>query len=211
MCPKIFDINSRAILRTLDAHKQPVHVTRFSPLEPTRVVSCSDDTTVRFWDVTSQTSLSTFTDHTDYVRAGQVSSSTPHLVLTGSYDGTVRLFDTRSGECEMVMGENISSSSKLPVEQVLMYPSGTVAVSSAGPILRVWDLISGGRCIKAMSNHQKTVTSLAMNSTGNRLLSGSLDHMVKVYDVENYKVVHTMRYPAPILCLAISVGGFFPS
>jgi U3 small nucleolar RNA-associated protein 15 len=28
--------------------------------------------------------------------------------------------------------------------------------------------------------------------------------MVKVYDVSTYKVVHTMRYPAPILCLAIS-------
>lgn len=105
----------------------------------------------------------------------------------------------------MVMGENISSSSKLPVEQVLMFSSGTVAVSAAGPILRVWDLVSGGRCIKAMSNHQKTITSLAVTSSGNRLLTGSLDHMVKVYDVENYKVVHTMRYPAPLLCLAISV------
>ncbi|KAF5333514.1 hypothetical protein D9611_002466 [Ephemerocybe angulata] len=201
---QIFDINSRAILRTLDAHKQPVHVTKFSPLEPTRVLSCSDDTTVRFWDVTSQESISTFTDHTDYVRTGQVSSSSPHLVLTGSYDGTVRLFDTRSGDCEMVMGENISSSSKLPVEQVLMYPSGTVAVSAAGPILRVWDLIGGGRCLKAMSNHQKTITALAVTSSANRLLTGSLDHMVKVYDVESYKVVHTMRYPAPLLCLAIS-------
>jgi len=28
--------------------------------------------------------------------------------------------------------------------------------------------------------------------------------MVKVYDVSTYKVVHTMRYPAPLLCLAIS-------
>ena len=156
--------------------------------------------------MTSQTSISTFTDHTDYVRAGQVSSSTPHTVLTGSYDGTVRLFDARSGECEMVMGESISSTSKLPVEQVLMFSSGTVAVSAAGPILRVWDLVGGGRCIKAMSNHQKTITSLAVTSSGNRLLTGSLDHMVKVYDVENYKVVHTMRYPAPLLCLAISVS-----
>lgn len=57
-----------------------------------------------------------------------------------------------------------------------------------------------------MSNHQKTITALAVNSSANRLLTGSLDHMVKVYDVENYKVVHTMRYPAPILCLAISVS-----
>lgn len=92
-----------------------------------------------------------------------------------------------------------------PVEQVLMFPSGTVALSSAGPILRVWDLVAGGRCTRAISNHQKTITALAFNGSTSRLLTGGLDQMVKVYDVGTYKVVHTMRYPAPILCLAVSV------
>jgi U3 small nucleolar RNA-associated protein 15 len=30
--------------------------------------------------------------------------------------------------------------------------------------------------------------------------------MVKVYDVSSWKVVHSMRYPAPVLCLAVSVS-----
>jgi U3 small nucleolar RNA-associated protein 15 len=102
----------------------------------------------------------------------------------------------------MVMGGKAGSS---PVEQVLMFPSGTVVLSSAGPILRVWDVVAGGRCIRAMSNHQKTVTALAFDANAGRLLTGGLDHMVKVYDVSVYKVVHTMRYPAPVLCLAVSV------
>ncbi|KDR83698.1 hypothetical protein GALMADRAFT_133119 [Galerina marginata CBS 339.88] len=203
---QVFDINSRAVLRTLDSHKQPVHVTKFSSLSPTHVLSCSDDTSVIFWDVPSQTPITTFTDHTDYVRSGQVSSSNPHLILTGSYDGTVRLFDTRSGHCEMTMatGRGQGHSDQVPVEQVLMFPSGTVALSSSGPILRVWDMVAGGRCTRALSNHQKTVTALAFNAKANQLLTGSLDQMVKVYDVSTYKVVHTMRYPAPLLCLAIS-------
>ncbi|KAG6837437.1 hypothetical protein H0H93_009531 [Arthromyces matolae] len=199
---QVFDINSRAILRTLDSHKQPVHVTKFSTLSPTQVLSCSDDTTVKIWDVPSQSSISTFVGHTDYVRSGQISTTNPHYVLTGSYDSTVRLFDSRSGRCEMVMGE--SSTKNAPVEQVLLFPSGTVALSSAGPIIKVWDLVSGGRCIRAVSNHQKTVTALTFDANAGRLLTGSLDQMVKVYDVSTYKVVHTMRYPAPILCLAIS-------
>ncbi|KAJ7700141.1 WD40-repeat-containing domain protein [Mycena rosella] len=201
---QVFDINSRAILRTLDSHKQPVHVAKFSALTPTQVLSCSDDTTAKIWDVPSQTAISTFTSHSDYVRSGQVSISNPNLVLTGSYDSTVRLFDARSGHCEMVMGGASGSGGDAPVEQVLMFPSGTVAISSAGPILRVWDIVAGGRCTRALSNHQKTVTSLAFNGNASRLLTGGLDQMVKVYDVSTYKVVHTMRYPAPILCLAIS-------
>lgn len=110
----------------------------------------------------------------------------------------------------MVMGGSSRDSGKnaAPVEQVLMFPSGTVALSSAGPILRVWDLVAGGRCTRALSNHQKTVTALAFNASGSRLLTGGLDQMVKVYDVSSYKVVHTMRYPAPVLCLAISVRSF---
>jgi len=203
---QIFDVNSRAILRTLDAHKQPVHITKFSMLDHTRVLSCSDDTTVRLWDLPSQSTISTFASHTDYVRSGQVSSTDPHLILTGSYDGTVRIFDTRTGECELLMGSTSggSGTGSVPVEQVLMYPSGTVALSAAGSILRVWDIVAGGRCLRAMSNHQKTVTSLAFNANSSRLLTGGLDHMVKVYDISNYNVVHTMRYSAPVICLAIS-------
>lgn len=204
LCKKVFDMNSRTILRALDSHKQPVHVTKFSSLTPTQVLSCSDDTTVQLWDVPSQSSIVTFTSHMDYVRTGQVSTSNPSLILTGSYDGTVRLHDMRSGNCEMVMGESAPSSS-VPVEQVLMFPSGTAALSSAGSILKAWDIVAGGRCIRALSNHQKTITSLAFNTDASRLLTGSLDNMVKVYDASTYKVVHTMRYPAPILSLAISV------
>lgn len=202
---QVFDVNSRAILRTLDSHKQPVHVSKFSALSPIHVLSCSDDTTAKFWDVPLQTAITTFTGHADYVRSGQVSTSNPHVVLTGSYDATVRLFDTRSGLCEMIMGSGVRNRSEnAPVEQVLMFPSGTVALSVAGPILRVWDIVAGGRCTRALSNHQKTVTALAFNANADRLLTGSLDQMVKVYDVSSYKVVHTMRYPAPLLCLAIS-------
>ncbi|KAF9534284.1 WD40-repeat-containing domain protein [Crepidotus variabilis] len=200
---QIFDINSRAILRTLDSHKQPVHVTKFSSLSPTHILSCSDDTTVKLWDVPSQVAVTTFSDHSDYVRSGQVSGANPSVILTGSYDSTLRLWDSRSGRCEMVMGGQTQSQST-PVEQVLMFSSGTVALSSSGAILRVWDIVAGGRCTRALSNHQKTVTALALNAKGDRLLTGSLDQMVKVYDVSNYKVVHTMRYPAPVLCLAIS-------
>jgi len=167
-------------------------------------MTCSDDTTVKIWDIPSQTAITTLAAHTDYVRSGQFSPASPHLVLTGSYDSTIRLFDIRSGKCEMVMGGRTRNGTA-PVEQVLMFPSATVALSSSGPILRVWDIVAGGRCIHAMSNHQKTVTALAFDSNAGRLLTGALDHMVKVHDVTTHKIVHTMRYSAPILCLALSV------
>ncbi|PAK71730.1 hypothetical protein B8W95_13250, partial [Staphylococcus pasteuri] len=76
-----------------------------------------------------------------------------------------------------------------PVDQVLVGEQGTMAVSAGGPIMRVWDLLGastsrsagagdaleGGYdvstaddevdtgttyCLKALSNHQKAITSL---------------------------------------------------
>lgn len=184
--------------------RRPVHVTRFSPKETTQLLSCSDDTTVKLWDIPSQSSVTTFTDHTDYVRSGVMSNINPSLILTGSYDSTLRLFDARTGAAEMVMGS--AEKGQAPVEDVLLFPSDTLALSSSGPILRVWDLVAGGRCLRALSNHQKTITCMTFNGNASRLLTGGLDQMVKVYDVSSYRVVHTMRYSAPLLCLAMSVS-----
>ena len=112
-----------------------------------------------------------------------------------------------------------------PVEDVIIGSSGTTAISAGGPIMRVWDLLGAStstsmdsevnsgtaQCLKALSNHQKTITSLcwAESEDGEaRVLSGGLDGMVKVYDPqENWRVRHTMRYGGQVLCLAVSVSG----
>lgn len=181
-----------------EANLRPVHVTHFSNHLP-QVLSGSDDTTVRLWDVSTQECLATLEGHTDYVRAAVFTA--PHLILSSSYDSTLKLWDVRApaqANCTMTMRHGGA-----PVEDVLAFPSGGVALSAGGPILRVWDLAMG-RCVRALSNHQKTITTMAFDGTKGRVLTGSLDTMVKAYDVEEWKVVHTMRYPAPILSLAVS-------
>ncbi|KAJ8662044.1 hypothetical protein O0I10_002376 [Lichtheimia ornata] len=194
---QMFDVNSRAILRTFRGHSLPVHVTRFSN-DKTHILSASDDRTVRLWDIPSETSVNVFEDHEDYVRAGVVSDDNPNLILTGSYDQTVRLWDTRQNQCVMTMQHGA------PVESLLMYPSGNAVVSAGGPTLKVWDLLAGGRCMHTVSSHQKTITSMCFDGSASRLLTGSLDHHVKIFNVQDYKVVHSIKYSAPIMSVAMS-------
>ncbi|KAI9318662.1 WD40-repeat-containing domain protein [Dichotomocladium elegans] len=194
---QMFDINSRAILRTFREHNLPVHVTKFSS-DKTHILSASDDRTVRLWDIPSETSVNVFEDHEDYVRAGVVSDDNPNLILTGSYDQTVRLWDTRQNECVVTMQHGA------PVESILMYPGGGAVVSAGGPTMKVWDLLAGGRCIQTVSAHQKTVTSMCFDSSASRILTGSLDHHVKVFNVQDYKVVHSIKYSAPVMSVGLS-------
>lgn len=196
---QIFDLNSRAILRQFTGHTRAVHSTLFSP-SGTSVASFSDDRTVRRWDLASEKELSLLEGHEDYIRTGVFAHGADHLILSGSYDHTVRLWDTRASSTAPV----VSVDHGAPVESVLMFPSGSMFVTAGGNRIKVWDALGRSRMLHSFSNHQKTITSLCFDANAGRLLSGSLDRQVKVYDVKDYKVVHSMKYSGPISSLALS-------
>lgn len=84
--------------------------------------------------------------------------------------------------------------------------------------MQIWDLLTG-RLMHTFSGHQKAVTALALGTIrlyavrsnhhcadggATRILSGGLDQQVKIYDIRDYSLVHTIKYPSPILSLAVS-------
>lgn len=48
-------------------------------------------------------------------------------------------------------------------------------LSTGGRYVKVWDMLKGGQLLVSLKNHHKTVTCLCLSSSGQRLLSGSLD------------------------------------
>lgn len=77
--------------------------------------------------------------------------------------------------------------------------------SLGGKEIRIWDAFSRSLLTKCGQYH-KTVTSLCLCKNGKRLITGSLDQRVKIFDLVSYKVVHTMTYKSPILSVACSVS-----
>lgn len=199
---QVFDVNSRAILKTWKEHKQPVWSTKWSPTETTSLMSCSDDATVRLWDLPSQESVTTFRGHQDYVRCGEfMPGQASNLLVSGSYDQTVRLWDARIPERAVMIFKHIAA-----VEAVRSMPSGTTILAAADNQIAVLDIIAG-RPLHMIKNHQKTVTSLALASNGSRLVSGGLDGHMKVFETTGWNVVAGSKYPSPVLSLAIITSG----
>ncbi|KAK4657463.1 U3 small nucleolar RNA-associated protein 15 [Podospora pseudocomata] len=202
---QVFDVGggTRAvILKTWHIHKQPVWVTKWSPTELTTLMSCSDDKTVRLWDLPSNNPSHTFTGHSDYVRSGAfIPGGNSNMLVTGSYDETVRVWDARTPG-----GSVFTFKHKDPIEEVLPLPGGTTLLAASGNAISVLDLVAA-KPLRLITNHQKTVTSLSLASNGKRVVSGSLDGHVKVFETSNWNVVFGCKYSSPILSLSVIAAG----
>lgn len=196
---RLFDISGRAPLRQFDGHTKAVHVVGFLS-DKYRIFSGGDDYSSSLWDIPSATEIVSYSEHSDYVRCGCASKLNGDVFITGSYDHTVKVFDARTKSSVMTIEHGH------PVESVLLFPSGGLLVSAGGRYVKVWDVLKGGQLLVSLKNHHKTVTCLCLNSSGQRLLSGSLDRHVKIYSTTSYKVVHSFNYATSILSLALSVS-----
>ncbi|KAI5860138.1 WD40 repeat-like protein [Durotheca rogersii] len=199
---QVFDVKSRAILKTWTQHKLPVWTTKFSPTDLTALMSTGDDKTVRLWDLPSQESTSTFVGHGDYVRSGCfMPNSTSNTLVSGSYDATVKIWDPRTPGAAVMTFRHAA-----PIEDVLPLPSGTTVAASAENQISVLDLVAA-KPQRVLANHQKTVTSLSLASGGRRVVSGGLDGHVKVFETTGWNVVAGLKYPSPILAVRVVAGG----
>ncbi|RWW17695.1 hypothetical protein GW17_00018363 [Ensete ventricosum] len=196
--------------------RRPVRVVRYPRLaDKIHLFSGGDDALLAYWDVSSEAQVVSFPGaHRDYIRAGSASPTSPEVFATGSYDHTVKLWDIR-----VPPGSNpfLGFGHGDPVESVLFLPSGGLLATAGGNVVKIWDIITGGKLIHTIESHNKTVTSLCLGRIKNespshdggepRLLSVSIDGYMKSFDFSTFKITHSMRYPAQLLSVGFSPSG----
>uniref|UniRef100_A0A670JQU1 U3 small nucleolar RNA-associated protein 15 homolog n=1 Tax=Podarcis muralis TaxID=64176 RepID=A0A670JQU1_PODMU len=183
---RLFDTSGRAALRQFDGHTKAVHVVGFLS-DKFRIVSGADDYTSKVWDISSASEIVSYNEHTDYVRCGCTSKLNADLFVTGWWFTFC------------------FSYSCMPMKCLVYYLcANNPFFLKGGRYVKVWDFLRGGQLLVSLRNHHKTVTCLCLSSSGQRLLSGSLDRHVKVYSTTSYKVVHSFNYAASILSLALA-------
>ncbi len=176
---RVFDDSTRSMLKQFKGHTGAVRVSLFAP-NKTTVMSGGDDGTVRGWDMPTGAQLFSHKVHSEQVRSGVIGSATPDVWMTGGYDKKVAAFDTRTKAVSFAL------HTSEPVECITMVDSYLFAAAN-GPAVDLYDLRNTERAIIALSNHAKTVTCMDTSENGAKLLTGSADQTVKLWNLSQSK------------------------
>ncbi|KAJ6634289.1 F-box/WD repeat-containing protein 7 [Pseudolycoriella hygida] len=146
-----------------------------------RIVSGSDDNTLKVWSAVTGKCLRTLTGHTGGVWSSQMSGST---IISGSTDRTLKVWDADSGLCKHTLYGHTSTVR-------CMHLHGNKVVSgSRDATLRVWDIIQG-KFLHILVGHLAAVRCVQYD--GKLVVSGAYDYMVKVWNPETQECLHTLQ------------------
>jgi len=146
-----------------------------------RVVSGSNDNSIRVWETETGKCLATLKGHSGSVYGVAVTAD-GRRVVSGSWDNTVRVWETETGECLAVLEGHAGF-----VKDVAVTADGRRVVSGSNDnSIRVWETETG-KCLATLEGHTNTVSGMAITVDGRRVVSGSDDRTVRVWELPPYE------------------------
>ena len=165
------------------------------------LASGSQDRRLRLWSAQTGELLGSLTGHTSWIWSVAFSPTHPTLA-SSSEDGTIRIWDIRTQQQRHVLTGHEDA-----VLSLLYTPQGTLWSGSLDGTLKQWT--ATGTCLQTLDRerdgHSGGVWAIALSADGNRLLSGSQDQTLKLWDAISGRLIDTLSgHQSWIRAVAIS-------
>ncbi|XP_041357229.1 F-box/WD repeat-containing protein 7-like [Gigantopelta aegis] len=147
----------------------------------TRIVSGSDDNTLKVWSALSGKCLRTLVGHTGGVWSSQMCGC---VVISGSTDRTLKVWNADTGQCKHTLYGHTSTV------RCMSLHGNKVVSGSRDATLRLWD-VENGHCLHVLMGHVAAVRCVQYD--GRRVVSGAYDYTVRVWDPDTESCLHTLQ------------------
>jgi serine/threonine protein kinase len=155
-------------------HKSEVASLDINP-DGSYFISAGTDRIIRVWP------NSRFFQHEKAVLVAKLSPKNGFLI-SGTTDGEIKVWNIRSGDLVHTLKQDAGTS----INTLLVSNDGNFLVSGSGNndsgTITIWDL-NIGQEIQTFNDHMHTVSALAITPDGKRLISGSHDRSIKIWEV----------------------------
>ncbi|XP_061535686.1 TAF5-like RNA polymerase II p300/CBP-associated factor-associated factor 65 kDa subunit 5L [Phyllopteryx taeniolatus] len=173
-------------IKMLHGHSGPVFRTAFLT-DSSGLLSCSEDTSVRYWDLGSFTNTVLYQGHAYPVWDVDVSPCSLYFA-SGSHDRTARLWTFSRTYPLRVYAGHLAD-----VDCVKFHPnSNYLATGSSDKTVRLWSTQQGAS-VRLFTGHRGPVLALAFSPNGKYLASGGEDQRVKLWDLASGALFKDLR------------------
>jgi WD40 repeat protein/serine/threonine protein kinase len=187
-------------LRTIHGHTRDVNCLAFSP-DGARLVSGSDDQTLRVWDAATGVPLHNLPIKNCRVECIALSPDGTRLSI-GGHDGSVRLFDRVHWQELRVL-----QAHRGLVRGLAFSPDGTRLVTAGDDgTLKLWD-VTAGQERRTVTGHTRAVQCVAYNPDGQSFASGGADGTVRLWDPTGRPLQSLHVHSAAVYSVAFSPDG----
>ena len=174
------------LIRTLEGHTGWVCAVTVTP-DGRRVLSASQDRTLRLWDLESGETIRTLEGHADAVYAVAVTPD-GRSAISGSGDGTLRVWKLETGQTIRTLQGHTSA-----LHAVAVTPDGRSVVSgSLDHTVRLWDLQSG-QTIRTLEGHTDGICGVSVTPDGRLAISSSEDRTLRIWDLQSGQTIRTLE------------------
>ena len=192
----------------LAGHTGTLSDAEYSP-DGSRIVTASNDGTVRIWDATTGRQITLLNAHTNWGHSFWVTSAaySPDgtRIVSASTDQAARVWDAATGRLLAVIGLN--GQADVPVHAAYSPAGNRIVTAGRDHAVRIWDPATG-RQIGMLSTGEYEGWYAAYSPDGTKIVTSLSDHTARVWDAATGRQITVLSgHTSFVNCAAYSPDG----